>query len=101
MQDEQEEKEMDLAEVAQSAMSRKSYMKKWRNLTDHEVEEELQQIAYEASLIEGTNIEGAETPSDNYDLDGNKRETDMTDGKPLEENSDFNDEALMDEEEVQ
>lgn len=100
-EDEQEEKEMDLAEVAQNTMSRKSYMKKWRNLTDHEVEEELQQIAYEASLIEGTNIEGAETPSDNYDLNGNKRETDMVDGKPLDDESDnldLDDESLEDEE---
>ena len=84
-EDEQEEKEMDLAEIAQGTMSRKSCMKKWRNLTDHEVEEELQQIAYETSLIEGTNIESSETPSDNYDLDGNERETDMTDGTTLEE----------------
>lgn len=84
-EDEAEEKEMDLAEVAQSVLSRKSYMKKWRNLTDHEVEEELQQIAYEMSLVEGTNIEGAETPSDDYDLEGNVRNTDITDGKPVED----------------
>ncbi len=46
------ERERDLAEVAQKMMSRKAYMKKWRNLTDQEVEEELQQISYEISLIE-------------------------------------------------
>lgn len=69
-EDEQEEKEMDLAEVAQKTMSLKTYMKKWRNLTDSEVEEELQQIAYEASLLEGTNIEGSETPSDAYNQNG-------------------------------
>lgn len=93
-EDEQEEKEMDLAEVAQKTMSLKTYMKKWRNLTDHEVEEELQQIAYEASLLEGANIEGSETPSDIYDSDGEERDTDITDGKPLE------DKNLEDEEEV-
>lgn len=69
-EDEQEEKEMDLAEVAQKTMSLKTYMKKWRNLTDSEVEEELQQIAYEASLLEGVNIEGSETPSDAYNDNG-------------------------------
>lgn len=82
-EDEQEEKEMDLAEVAQNAMSRKSYMKKWRNLTDHEVEEELQQLAYEASLLEGINIEGSETPSDAY-LGQEGRETDLVTGETLE-----------------
>lgn len=96
-EDEQEEKEMDLAEVAAKTMSLKTYMKKWRNLTDHEVEEELQQLAYEASLLEGTNIEGSETPSDNYGLDGEERDTDITDGTPLEgENPD---DLVLDEEE--
>lgn len=84
-EDEQEEKEMDLAEVAAKTMSLKTYMKKWRNLTDHEVEEELQQIAYEASLLEGANIEGPETPSDIYGSDDGERETDIVDGTPLNE----------------
>lgn len=51
-EDEIEEKNMDLAEVEQKTMSRKSYMKKWRGLTDDEVNEELKQIALERQLIE-------------------------------------------------
>lgn len=91
-EDEQEEKEMDLAEVAQKTMSLKTYMKKWRNLTDSEVEEELQQIAYEASLLEGVNIEGSETPSDAYNdngprtlLDGEIPDDFLSDEENLEE----------------
>ena len=56
-EDEEEEKNMDLAEIAANTMSRKAYMKKWRNLTDTEVDEELQQIALEISMFEGTNME--------------------------------------------
>ena len=51
-EDEIEEKTMDLAEVESKTMSRKSYMKKWRNLTDDEVQEELDQIVLERQLIE-------------------------------------------------
>lgn len=51
-EDENEEKTMDLAEVESQTMSRKSYMKKWRGLTDTEVDEELQQISLERQIIE-------------------------------------------------
>lgn len=51
-EDETEEKNNDLAEVAQQTMSKKSYMKKWRGLNDAEVEEELRQIAIERQIIE-------------------------------------------------
>lgn len=51
-EDEQEEKQTDLAEVTAQTMSRKSYMKKWRNLTDDEAEEELRQIALERQILE-------------------------------------------------
>ena len=51
-EDEIEEKQTDLAEVTAQVMSRKSYMKKWRNLTDDEVKEELEQIALERQMIE-------------------------------------------------
>lgn len=55
-EDEQEEKTLDLQEVDYKTMSRKSYMKKWRQLTDKEVDEELEQIAYEVNLIENNGI---------------------------------------------
>lgn len=51
-EDEIEEKNMDLAEVESKTMSRKAYMKKWRGLTDDEVQEELSQIALERQMIE-------------------------------------------------
>ena len=43
---------MDLAEVAAQTMSKKSYMKKWRGLTDDEAQEELEQIALERQIID-------------------------------------------------
>ena len=55
-EDELEERNMDLAEVESKAMSRKAYMKKWRNLTDDEVQEELEQIALERQLIEDSSF---------------------------------------------
>lgn len=51
-EDEAEEKQTDLAEVTAQTMSKKSYMKKWRNLTDEEADEELRQIALERELLE-------------------------------------------------
>ena len=50
--DEVEEKNVDLAEVTAQVMSRKSYMKKWYQLTDDEVSEELEQIAIERQILE-------------------------------------------------
>lgn len=50
--DEVEEKNVDLAEVTAQVMSRKSYMKKWYQLTDDEVAEELEQIAIEKQILE-------------------------------------------------
>ena len=55
-EDEIEEKNMDLAEVESKTMSRKAYMKKWRGLTDDEVQEELEQIALERQLIEDSSF---------------------------------------------
>lgn len=51
-EDEDEEKQLDLAEVTAQTMSRKTYMKKWRGLSDTEVQDELQQIAWERQLLE-------------------------------------------------
>lgn len=51
-EDEAEEKNLDLAEVNAQAMSRKAYMKKWRNLTDEEAEDELRQMARERQILE-------------------------------------------------
>ncbi len=68
-EDEIEEKNIDLAEVESKVMSRKSYMKKWRGLTDDEVQEELEQIALERQLIEDSAMPGADTPPYGEDID--------------------------------
>lgn len=60
-EDEIEEKNMDLAEVESKTMSRKAYMKKWRGLTDDEVQEELEQIAIERQLIEDSSFAPVDT----------------------------------------
>lgn len=51
-EDETEEKNMDLSEVDSKVMSRKSYIKKWRQLSDAEIEEELKQISLERQMLE-------------------------------------------------
>lgn len=53
-EDEAEEKGLDMQEVNAQVMSKKTYMVKWRGLTDKEAQEELQQIAYERELLEDT-----------------------------------------------
>ena len=54
LDDETEEKEIDISEVMNNIMSRKSYMKKHRKdlLTDGQIEQELQQIAIEANMLD-------------------------------------------------
>lgn len=59
-EDEIEEKNMDLSEVESKTMSRKAYMKKWRGLTDDEVQEELEQIALERQMLEESSFVPAE-----------------------------------------
>jgi len=54
--DNESEKESDLAEVQQGVMSRKRYMQKWNKLSDDEVDEELQQIAYERQMTEDSYV---------------------------------------------
>lgn len=66
-EDEIEEKTTDLAEVETQTMSRKSYMKKWRGMTDYDIEEELRQIAYERSIIEDSAFGGTVSSGFNGD----------------------------------
>lgn len=63
-EDEIEEKEMDLSEVQAQVMSKKAYMKKWRGLTDDEVDEELEQMAIEREILE----ESAMVPDDGEEV---------------------------------
>lgn len=52
LQDENEEKAADLAEITAQVRSRKSYMKKWMGMTDADAEEELKQIQLEKEMFE-------------------------------------------------
>lgn len=56
-EDEAEEKTLDMQEVSESLMSKKAYMKKWRGLTDAEVDEELKQMAIERQILEDSSFE--------------------------------------------
>ena len=92
-EDEIEEKQTDLAEVSAQVMSRKSYMKKWRNLTDDEVQEELEQIALEREMIEdsfqpsGSSIVQEEPYPNEYT--NNELEGETDDSGDLEGGSEF------------
>lgn len=68
-EDELEERNMDLAEVAANTMSKKAYMKKWRGLTDDEVKEELEQIALERQIIDDSFMEYTKTSNVNNKAD--------------------------------
>lgn len=63
-EDELEERQQDLSEVETNVMSKRAYMKKWRGLTDDEAQEELEQIAYERSVIEEASFNGGFGGSD-------------------------------------
>ena len=57
MDDEQEEKDTDMAEINANAMSRKSYIKKWRpEMTDKQIDEELMQIAVELNMFDSLSM---------------------------------------------
>lgn len=72
-EDEIEEKTSDLAEVESQTMSRKTYMQKWRGLTDDQVDDELNQIAHERQILEesgfNNGLNGDNSPINKYDQD--------------------------------
>lgn len=53
-EDVKEEKELDIQEVDAKIMSRKAYLKKWRNLNDSEAASELEQIKLESEMLDNT-----------------------------------------------
>lgn len=81
-EDEAEEKNMDIAEVDAKLMSKKAYLKKWRNLSDKQAEEEIMQIKAEQDLFENSII-----PYDTYDRDE-------------DEDDDFDDEEDLDDSDI-
>jgi hypothetical protein len=57
MDDEQEEKDTDMAEINANAMSRKSYIKKWHpEMTGEQIDEELMQIAVELNMFDSLSM---------------------------------------------
>ena len=66
-----EEKDADRSDVLSQTMSRKAYMKKWRELTDEEAEEELNQIALEAQMFSEMNM-GYPAPNEISNAEGNE-----------------------------
>ena len=80
--DEVEEKNVDLAEVTAQVMSKKTYMKKWRQLTDDEVAEELEQIAIEKQILEEASfpMNGETVPYPEAQVEGEPVESDL--GEP-------------------
>lgn len=56
LEDETEEKSTDMAEIGNKVMSRKSYLKKWRGMTDDEAQAELEQIQMEQSMLEDNSM---------------------------------------------
>ena len=90
-EDEQDEKNIDLAEVTAQTMSRSSYMKKWRKLTDKEVMSELQQIALEQEMLSGNSygnippMERDDQQLDGEDDNGKLDEPDVVEGSQDDE----------------
>ncbi len=83
-EDEIEEKNMDMALVEAKIRSRRWFMKKWDNLTDDEVQQELEQIALERQLIEDSAF--ASTPGgDNPPYPGGSGVDDNPDEVDFEE----------------
>lgn len=69
LEDDTEEKTMDLSEVESMSMSRKAYMKKWRGLTDEEVDEELEQILKEQQMFNSAMIPDERAEEDEEDME--------------------------------
>lgn len=55
LRDETEEKATDILEINAKIMSRKTYLKKWRGLSDEEASDELAQIQLEQNMFEDSN----------------------------------------------
>lgn len=91
-EDETEEKTMDLSEVDSKVMSRKSYMKKWRNLTDDEVQAELEQIALERQILEDATFGASGSVDSEQPYPDNAGGVDLED----EEDADVNTEEDID-----
>ena len=76
-------------EVNSNIISRKTYLKKWLNMTDEEAEAEIEQVAKEMSMLEGTSqSNGAVTPLEDIETDTMQEQT--TDDNTTNNNSSTN-----------
>ena len=67
-------------------MSKRSYMKKWRNLTDEEADEELRQIAIERQLLESSYFNpGGEPPNNPEQAQNNQEQNQEEEQNPEQE----------------
>lgn len=92
-EDENEEKNMDLAEIHAQVMSKKAYLKKWRNLTDKEADDELQQIKLEIDMFENSQML---PETDTSDLEGEEEIDLESEEFALEEDDDSEIDAMFD-----
>ena len=97
-EDEKEEKEMDISEVDAKLMSKKAYIKKWRDLSDEEADEELKQIKLEMDLFDDTYTPfdqnsplGGSQMTQNEFLDDDNRNINQDDKKPSEDTQETQD----------
>lgn len=96
-QDEQEEKNQDITEVDANLMSRKAYMKKWRNLSDEEADEELKQIKREMDLLDNSQVPFESEDMDLYDEDDEDGMADLLETSgDLEEDDDSDIDSQID-----
>ncbi len=68
-EDMKEEKELDITEIDAKVMSRKAYLKKWRNLNDAEAASELEQIKLESQMLDNTYLNYSTGDTVNTDMD--------------------------------
>ena len=61
-EDEDEEKTLDLQQVNAQAMSRKTFIKKWKGVTDDVADAEIKQIALEREMLEESYVSGMSDP---------------------------------------
>lgn len=94
-EDEIEDKTMDLSEVDAKVMSKRSYMKKWRDLSDDEALDELKQIAIERQLLEESSFNSSSTSAP-YPDDYQEDDSDETDSLADEDVTNDDEDASTD-----
>jgi len=78
-EDVKEEKELDITEIDAKVMSRKAYLKKWRNLNDSEAAAELEQIKLESQMLDNTYLNYTTDDTVNTDMDASNDTSDSSD----------------------